>query len=748
MKTATTPVASHNNPSIETWSYSDNPILDPKDDRLNRLPFAKQIAELIHTNQSDTQVIGLYGAWGEGKTSVLNLAIKEYQSLVPTIGEETPIIVRFSPWEFSSQTNLTKALFSTIAQTIKTNDVLSADDKGAIVKGFVAISHIASELFSNLHPEFAMTFKAAHWSLDSLVKLFRKIPSLEHEKENLRKLLSEISCRIIVLIDDIDRLLHPEIRELIRVVKANGDLPNLTWILSCDRAVVAKAIAKDLDETDEISGHRFLDKIIPMGFDLPKVARVALFDEFLKLLKNAQNQNQTIASNDLLSDPMESVREFCDNMRNVKRLANSILYSVRVFHAYQGDNSIPSIHFGDFVNLEAWRLFEPRFYVALYQNKDLLMGPDKKIKQEQIEEIINLSTSENRRKLALEFIERRFDFHLYPGMQGDKVHPLFVRGGDRAEIRYRLADSRYFDLYFSFRLDNGAVSRSEEELVMQSVADSSKMTKVLLDLNKKQKLPSLLFAFETPPNLETDHERLNYLEALWSVAEEIDSNDEYWSVGPFDYSRQTRIMRCTLYFIQKQFKNSESKLRILQTIMDRNPRIISQPAYLMALDCSQQNPDDPTILFTEPQHQEIVKNMCLERLSKMHAKGELSTHQNSFNLRINWRQLAGDEVFCKVTAQDFQRFPDAYDNLLPFTGAYNDNDGIFHVINLDALGERFNVQDILQFLQAHPSPIPQFQELQNCLSFAIDAKAKGKRYDGEAQKRMTYKLRKQKESGS
>ena len=46
MKTATTPVASHNNPSIETWSYSDNPILDPKDDRLNRLPFAKQIAEL------------------------------------------------------------------------------------------------------------------------------------------------------------------------------------------------------------------------------------------------------------------------------------------------------------------------------------------------------------------------------------------------------------------------------------------------------------------------------------------------------------------------------------------------------------------------------------------------------------------------------------------------------------------------------------------------------------------------------
>jgi len=746
MKTSVTSLEPPQKSSLETWSFSDAPIRRKEDDRLNRLPFAKQIAALIHTNQSDTQVIGLYGEWGEGKTSVLNLTINEYQNLVQITEEEKPIIVRFSPWEFASQTNLTKALFSTIAQTIEVNNVLSTADKQAIVKGFVAISHIASEYFSYIYPESRIAIKAAHWTLDRLVKLFQKIPSLEHEKENLRKHLSNISCRIIVLIDDIDRLLHPEIRELIRVVKANGDLPNLTWILSCDRAVVARAIAKDLDETDEIVGHRFLDKIIPIGLDLPKVPRAVLFDEFLRLLQNTQNQDLTNASNDLRSDPMESVREFCDSMRNVKRLANAILVSVRMFHAYQGDKSIPSIHFGDFINLESWRRFEPRFCNALYQNKDLLMSAGKKIKQKQIEEMITSCASENRRKTAIDFIMNRFGFQPYPGMPNEQDQRFLMRGGDKPDTRYRLANSMYFDSYFSFLLDDVDISRSDEERILQSVADSSMMIQVLLELDKKGKLPSLLFAFEKAPVFKTDQESLNYLESLWSVAEEIDSDDEFWHTRPFDFSRQTRIMRCSLYFLQEQFKDSESKLRAFQTIMEKNTQIISQPLYLLALDLSGRAEGEPSLLALQPSHAEEIKNKCLERISQLHAAGVLSKHHNSFNLRINWRQLAGNEAFSKATTQDFQRLPDAYANLVPFTTTYESN-GLFHTINLDALEEWFNAQNILQFLKANPSPMMQFQELQQCLEFAIDAKSKGKRYDGEAQKRMIYELRNRKKSG-
>jgi predicted KAP-like P-loop ATPase len=52
---------------------ADKP-LDSKDaDKFNRYPFAKRIADTIKSRkESECLVIGIYGAWGEGKTTVLN----------------------------------------------------------------------------------------------------------------------------------------------------------------------------------------------------------------------------------------------------------------------------------------------------------------------------------------------------------------------------------------------------------------------------------------------------------------------------------------------------------------------------------------------------------------------------------------------------------------------------------------------------------------------------------------------------
>ncbi len=51
----------------------DGPIQGHADDRFGRWPFAERIAEVVRQTDSTGIVIGIYGPWGDGKTSVLNM---------------------------------------------------------------------------------------------------------------------------------------------------------------------------------------------------------------------------------------------------------------------------------------------------------------------------------------------------------------------------------------------------------------------------------------------------------------------------------------------------------------------------------------------------------------------------------------------------------------------------------------------------------------------------------------------------
>ena len=64
-----------NEPIIKSYTLSDTPITNEEDDLLNYSPYAKKIQKLIQANtgNSDPITIGIYGEWGQGKSSFLNL---------------------------------------------------------------------------------------------------------------------------------------------------------------------------------------------------------------------------------------------------------------------------------------------------------------------------------------------------------------------------------------------------------------------------------------------------------------------------------------------------------------------------------------------------------------------------------------------------------------------------------------------------------------------------------------------------
>ena len=92
---------------------SDAPIKLQSEDRFRRYPFAKRIAETIVARPDPSSiVVGIYGAWGEGKTSVLNFIESDLLDI------ETVVCVRFNPWRFKDEATLLLNYFGTLADAL------------------------------------------------------------------------------------------------------------------------------------------------------------------------------------------------------------------------------------------------------------------------------------------------------------------------------------------------------------------------------------------------------------------------------------------------------------------------------------------------------------------------------------------------------------------------------------------------------------------------------------------------------
>lgn len=109
--------------------HTDNPISKKEFDTLGRGNFSERIGEAISNYSGlDSLVIGIYGEWGTGKTSVINM-IEDAVVSDPKTNKKT-IIVNFRPWYFSGQDHLFQQFFGQLAREI-VNNLSEAEKKSA-----------------------------------------------------------------------------------------------------------------------------------------------------------------------------------------------------------------------------------------------------------------------------------------------------------------------------------------------------------------------------------------------------------------------------------------------------------------------------------------------------------------------------------------------------------------------------------------------------------------------------------------
>ena len=275
------------------------------------------------------------------------------------------IIVRFSPWLFPGRAELASALMSDLARAVGEKLGSEVKEAFASVLGRLAqagpVVGTATDIFTGTG--IGGFFASGVDISDKLAKRLTTGPTLESVRERLRRALRSLGAKkVLVVIDDLDRLTPSEAVEMVSLLKGLGDLPNVVYLLCYDEDRLADLIKTEL----ELDGREFLQKIVQYPVHLPPLDTTditRLLDADLgQMLPDLQPGYQS-----RLSDAWYLVlRFYLRTPRDVRRLMNA--YSVA--SAGLGDHTDPI----DLLVLEAVRMHEPDIYDWVRQNLDQLVS--------------------------------------------------------------------------------------------------------------------------------------------------------------------------------------------------------------------------------------------------------------------------------------------------------------------------------------------------------------------------------------
>lgn len=327
---------------------SDSPIYEQEHDRFSRWSFSERISQVISRRSDPSSiVIGLYGIWGDGKTSVLNFIEKSLEA------DENVLCIKFNPWRFGTEDDLLTGFFFDIAEVLDVKLIKKGDQLKDLLKTFLPSA-------GNVLLPGAGDAIGSFISGLGLNELKKRI---ESELETAKK-------RILILIDDIDRLEKTEIHALFRLVKLTANFKYTSYILAFDKDVVAASLQDRYSSSAENAGEAFLEKIIQVPLHLPAVEKRVLREFCFQ----GVNEALEIAGIQLTEQQVqEFVRDFSGafddcltTARKAKLYGNILMFSLPIL---QGE-----VNPVDLMLVEGIRVFCPSLYEVLRTNKPLFSG--------------------------------------------------------------------------------------------------------------------------------------------------------------------------------------------------------------------------------------------------------------------------------------------------------------------------------------------------------------------------------------
>ncbi|AZO68565.1 MULTISPECIES: KAP family P-loop NTPase fold protein [unclassified Mesorhizobium] len=272
----------------------DRPIQDKRGDRLGRGPFVEQLTNALvdkNTEKSSGLIVSLIGAWGSGKSSTLNLLENDVRVRYPN-----SIVLRFDPWLIANRDDLVRQFLSDLGKILEKDDgpsAKAAQAAGKLLSDYDGVISAGIEATSLLPiPGLPYLLKVGKSALTKTDKTLHQL------KADITKEMEGISYPIVVLIDEVDRLDDGEVLEIMRLVKAVADFPNVSYLIAYDIDRVVEALGASARNADDASqrGRSYLEKIVQHQVFLPALFEAELVEMFRAEVKAVVGDYQLPAS--------------------------------------------------------------------------------------------------------------------------------------------------------------------------------------------------------------------------------------------------------------------------------------------------------------------------------------------------------------------------------------------------------------------------------------------------------------------
>lgn len=333
---------------------------DEKNDNYQRDNYITSISSLLSHTFDDNMsfAIGVTGMWGSGKSSFINL-------LTNKIKKDVDVLIEFKPWFCKSPTDIIDEFFKIYQNSIS-----------PYAPNIMKLIHEYAKSLMDIEP--SPWIKWTNFFINQNVNRDSK-----SQYDIIVKELKSLKLKVVIIIDDLDRLNKDEIMEVLHLIRNGANFPYTQFLVAYDKKYVTESLAKN----NVPRPTEYLAKIFNTEITLPKVEGKVICEQLYKRLipilaefnMKPDDIEELAYTNKYIEDAtIYLIPKLLYSMRDVIRFSNALRLNLQPFEKEMKNKT--EINVSHFFYLELIRYSFPEIYETLRDNPGKILTEDFKEK--------------------------------------------------------------------------------------------------------------------------------------------------------------------------------------------------------------------------------------------------------------------------------------------------------------------------------------------------------------------------------